>query len=56
MLMQISVILVAAAVAVLPMAESLFAVIDVDLVDSEGKIIDSSANLYRMKMREVMNE
>ncbi len=45
-----------AAVAVLPMAESLFAVIDVDLVDSEGKIIDSSANLYRMKMREVMNE
>lgn len=45
-----------AAVAVLPMAESLFAVIDVDLVDSEGKLIDSSANLYRMKMREVMNE
>ena len=36
-----------AAVAVLPM---------VDLVDSEGKLIDSSANLYRMKMREVMNE
>ena len=45
-----------AAVAVLPMAENLFAVIDVDLVDSEGKLIDSSANLYRMKMWEVMNE
>lgn len=45
-----------AAVAVLPMVENLFAVIDVDLVDSEGKLIDSSANLYRMKMREVMNE
>ena len=45
-----------AAVAVLPMAENLFAVLDVDLVDSEGKLIDSSANLYRMKMREVMNE
>ena len=45
-----------AAVAVLPMAETLFAVIDVDLVDREGNLIDSSANLYRMKMREVLNE
>lgn len=45
-----------AAVAVLPMAETLFAVIDVDLVDREGNLIDSSANLYRMKMREVVNE
>ena len=45
-----------AAVAVLPMAETLFAVIDVDLVDCEGKLIDSSSNLYRMKMREVLNE
>lgn len=45
-----------AAVAVLPMAETLFAVIDVDLVDLEGNLIDSSANLYRMKMREVLNE
>ena len=44
------------AVAVLPMAETLFAVIDVDLVDREGNLIDSSANLYRMKMREVLNE
>lgn len=45
-----------AAVAVLPMAESLFQIIDVDLVDREGKLIESSANLYRIKMREVMNE
>ena len=45
-----------AAVAVLPMAETLFAVIDVDLVDREGNLIDSSANLYRKKMREVLNE
>ncbi len=44
-----------AAVAVLPMAENLFAVIDVDLVDREGKLIDSAANLYRTKMREVLN-
>ena len=44
-----------AAVAVLPMTESLFTVIDVDLVDREGKLIDSSANLYRTKMREVLN-
>lgn len=44
-----------AAVAVLPMAESLFTVIDVDLVDREGKLIDSSASLYRTKMREVLN-
>ena len=44
-----------AAVAVLPMAENLFTVIDVDLVDREGKLIDSSANLYRTKMREVLN-
>lgn len=45
-----------AAVAVLPMAENLVALIDVDLIDREGKLIDSSANLYRMKMREVLNE
>ena len=45
-----------AAVVVLPMAETLFAVIDVDLVDREGNLIDSSANLYRMRMREVLNE
>lgn len=45
-----------AVVAVLPMAETLFAVIDVDLVDREGNLIDSSANLYREKMREVLNE
>lgn len=45
-----------AAVAVLPMAESLFAVIDVDLVNREGKLIDASANLYRKMIREVMNE
>ena len=38
------------------MAETLFAVIDVDLVDREGNLIGSSANLYRMKMREVLNE
>lgn len=44
-----------AAVAVLPMAENLVALIDVDLVDREGKLIDSSANLYRTKMREVLN-
>lgn len=44
-----------AAVAVLPMAESLFTVIDVNLVDKEGKLIDSSASLYRTKMREVLN-
>ena len=34
---------------------SLFTVIDVDLVDREGKLIDSSASLYRTKMREVLN-
>lgn len=45
-----------AAVAVLPMAETLFAVIDVDLVNREGKLIDASANLYRKMIREVMNE
>ena len=44
-----------AAVAVLPMAESLFTVIDVNLVDKEEKLIDSSASLYRTKMREVLN-
>lgn len=45
-----------AAVAVLPMAETLFAVIDVDLVNREGKLIDASANLYRKMIREVLNE
>lgn len=45
-----------AAVSVLPIAESLFAVLDIDLVDCEGNLIDSSANLYRIKMREVLNE
>ena len=45
-----------ALIAVLPMAESLFQIIDVDLVDREGNLIESSANLYRMKMREVLNE
>lgn len=44
-----------AAVAVLPMAENLFEVIDVDLVDREEKLIDSSENLFRTKMREVLN-
>ena len=45
-----------ASVSVLPMADSLFAVLDIDLVDCEGNLIDSSANLYRIKMREVLNE
>ena len=44
-----------AAVAVLPMAETLFQILTIDLVDTEGKLCDSAYSFYRTKMKEVEN-